>query len=85
LVAKLALFKLTPPEIRTSCFTLKMSEIVELSLDDCILKLNTYNQTMIKKCENLECEEEYNMHTGSNVCPKCGERTFVPAEETNSK
>lgn len=34
---------------------------------------------MIKKCDN--CEEEYEMTPGSNVCPKCGERTFVPAEE----
>lgn len=38
---------------------------------------------MTKKCDH--CDEEYDMHSGSNVCPKCGKRTFVPAEETDGK
>lgn len=38
---------------------------------------------MINKCDN--CDEEYEMHSGSNICPKCGERTFISAKETNGK
>lgn len=42
-----------------------------------------YHEGMIKKCD--KCGEEYDMHPGSNDCPKCSERTFVPAEETDGK
>lgn len=34
---------------------------------------------MIKSCEN--CKNKYEMHEGSNVCPECGERTFVSSQE----
>lgn len=27
------------------------------------------------------CHDDYELHTGVNVCPKCGERTFVGATE----
>ena len=40
-------------------------------------------KAIIKKCS--ECDEEYEMHPGSNACPKCGERTFVPAEEKDTR
>lgn len=33
----------------------------------------------VKQCDH--CGHEYAMHPGSNVCPECGERTFMPAEE----
>jgi len=34
---------------------------------------------MIKNCD--KCKKEYEMHDGSNVCPDCGERTFIAATE----
>ena len=43
-----------------------------------------YRQTK-NNCSNKMCKFEYEMHTGVNVCPECGERTFVPAEEENSR
>lgn len=43
---------------------------------------NMREAAKINKCS--KCDEEYEMHPGSNVCPKCGERTFVPAEEKNT-
>lgn len=30
-------------------------------------------------CEH--CKHSYNLHVGENVCPNCGERTFLPAVE----
>jgi predicted RNA-binding Zn-ribbon protein involved in translation (DUF1610 family) len=35
---------------------------------------------MKRPCDS--CSIEYEMHAGDNVCPMCGERTFVPAIET---
>ncbi len=36
----------------------------------------------MKKCS--KCGEGYEMHPGSNDCPKCHERTFVAAEEKDA-
>jgi rRNA maturation protein Nop10 len=40
---------------------------------------------MIKKCSNKECEEEYDMHDGSNECPSCGERTDIQPQEVDTE
>lgn len=35
-----------------------------------------------RKCEH--CDNVMQMHPGSNFCPKCEQRTFVPAQETSN-
>lgn len=34
-------------------------------------------------CEH--CKYNYSLHPGENVCPKCGERTLLPAVETSDR